>query len=660
LTDLIRHKFFHLGQSEIQTLAHPDQNPEDAEQLAEFLTKNELVMDDQSGKWKAFSETARRSKQGLTTKALHGYLFFRIPLINPHQLLPKLWPIARPFFTKTFAILSLLVGVLGLFFISRHWQDFIANFATLFSFSGLTTYALAFVVIKILHEAGHAFMAHRFAIPVPHIGIAFMLFTPVLYTETSAAWRLNKRKRMFIGAAGMMVELTLALWASLIWVFVPDGVTRSILFAIATTGWFLTLAVNLNPLMRFDGYFLASDLVSMPNLQDRSFALARWAMRELLFSPGEEKPEDFSTLKTTALIAFAIATWIYRLFLYLGIALLVYHFAVKILGIFLFAVEIAWFIVLPLWREAKHWWKHRSTYFSTPAAKKSALVLFILCLLFFLPLSTTTKVPAFLTATRTEQIHTKSDTIIRVSHLKNGLRVAKGDVLLELDLPDLAYELAKADASIRLAKTKLARLAVDLESRSQAKVIEEELSRALQNRKGIEALKANSLIKAPFDGTIENVAPGIGASRWIGPQTTLAIIKSNDGSELHALATDAQVIRLKKGASATFIPDDFMHAKLYGTLEDIDRTGSASLPHLELADKHGGPIPTTPSQNGNITPTQTLAKLKITLAQNTITIPQTTRGQTARGQATLTATPESLATKTFRKIAGVLIMESGF
>ncbi len=655
LADLVRHKFFHLGQSELDELADAKPFEGDPTPLVSFLAQNELIVEDAPGKWKRFAEQSARAKHGILTSALHGYLYFRIPLINPQPLQHRLWPIIRLFFTRAFLLVSFMIGVLGLFMISRHWQEFTASFASMFSVTGLTTYALAFALIKLLHEAGHAFMAYRFRIPVPTVGIAFMMFAPVLYTETSAAWRLPKRERMLIGAAGMIVEVTLAIWASLLWAFVPDGTARSILFAIATTGWFFTLAVNLNPLMRFDGYFLASDLVSMPNLQDRSFALARWGLREILFAPGELVPEEFSRIKTMGLIVFAVATWVYRFFLYLGIALLVYHFAVKLLGIFLFAVEIAWFIVLPFWRESKHWWQNRHQYFSTIAARKSAVMLLALAALFFLPLTRTITTPALMTASQFEQIHARSDARILISHLRDGMKVSKGETLLELEMPDLEFELAKADASILLARTKLLRLASDAESRSQRQVIEEEMARALQKREGLTQLAANRIVRAPFDGIIENVEPALSEKRWIGPLTTLAIIKSKQGSEIHGLATDTQVNRLLVEAKAAFYPDDYLSPVIKAKLTEIEDTGSARLPYPELADVNGGEILTTPSKNGEMIPGATYAKLRISPDASDLPV-----NRLQRGIVRIEASGESLATKVFRRIAAVLIVESGF
>ena len=111
--------------------------------------------------------------------------------------------------------------------------------------------------------------------------------------------------------------------------------------------------------MRFDGYFLLSDALNLPNLHERSFALGRWWLRERLFGFQEPMPELQPRGRHAFLIGFAFATWLYRLVLFVGIALLVYHLFFKALGLLMMAVELGWFIAMPMTRELKQWWLRR-------------------------------------------------------------------------------------------------------------------------------------------------------------------------------------------------------------------------------------------------------------------------------------------------------------
>jgi putative peptide zinc metalloprotease protein len=244
----------------------------------------------------------------------------------------------------------------------------------------LLNYAITLVGVKLLHEFGHGLVAKRHGCRVPTMGLAFMVLWPMPYTDTNEAWKLADHwQRLQIAAAGVATELIVAVWATLAWGLLPDGDLRSAAFLLATTTWVSTLLVNCSPFMRFDGYFVLSDFLEMPNLHARAFALARWRLREALFSLGAEPPEPFTPWRARALQLFAYAVWVYRLVLFLGIAALVYSFFIKLVGILLFAVEILWFVLMPIAAELKVWrqlWprikRHRRTWLSVAVATPPA------------------------------------------------------------------------------------------------------------------------------------------------------------------------------------------------------------------------------------------------------------------------------------------------
>ena len=160
------------------------------------------------------------------------------------------------------------------------------------------------------------------------MGVALLVLFPVLYTDNTDAWRLtDQRKKLQIVLAGLMVEFHIALLALFSWTVVEDGPLRSAAFFLATGSLVGSLLVNLSPFMRFDGYYALADFLGMQNLQPRAFELARWQVRQWLFGLPENPPEPFPATKHYFLVFYSFATWIYRFFLFLGIALLVYFFA---------------------------------------------------------------------------------------------------------------------------------------------------------------------------------------------------------------------------------------------------------------------------------------------------------------------------------------------
>ncbi len=268
----------------------------DERQLSEFvqfLHANALARDaPDGGGWRYFAGVAKRQHRSLGSRLLHNYLFFKIPVFRAERFLRATLPMARPLAGLTMRCVVAMLGILGLYLVSREWQLFSSMFVDLFSIQGVLQVSVALVVIKVLHELGHAYVATAYGARVPIIGIAIMLGAPMLYSDVTDAWRLKSRSaRLRIDLAGVTVELGVACIATFAWAFLPMGTAKSIAFALATAGWAMSIAINLNPFARFDGYHAASDFFGIPNLQTRAFAFGRWRLRELLFDLKSPPPE---------------------------------------------------------------------------------------------------------------------------------------------------------------------------------------------------------------------------------------------------------------------------------------------------------------------------------------------------------------------------------
>jgi putative peptide zinc metalloprotease protein len=307
-------------------------------EVVEFLSDNQLLQP-RPGSAAIFAADAHRRRGSAWQWLLHNYLFFRVPLVKPDRWLGRLAPRLHFFYSRTFLVLTLLAFAWGAVEVYRQWDRFAATMVDTLSWSGLFNYGCALAAVKLLHELGHACTAKRLGCKVPTMGVAFLVLWPVAYTDTNDVWRLTgRRQRLAVVAAGILTELTVAAWSTLAWALLPEGTPKSLAFLLATTTWLASVAINVSPFMRFDGYFLLSDWLEMPNLHARAFALARWHMRERLFGLGLPAPEQFSRPRRTGLILFAYATWLYLLTVFLGIAALVYAFFIKAVGILLFGV----------------------------------------------------------------------------------------------------------------------------------------------------------------------------------------------------------------------------------------------------------------------------------------------------------------------------------
>ena len=184
-----------------------------------------------------------------------------------------------------------LLSSLGVVLVLRHWDVFSQAVVESISPEGLLGFAGALIVAKTLHELGHALMATHFGVRVAHMGIAFVVMWPMLYTDTGESWKLHSRhQRLAVSSPESCVELGLAGLATLGWAISGPGWLNTACLYLATTSWVLTLALNLSPFMRFDGYFIFSDLLDFPNLHERSSALARAALRRSVLQLKEPWP----------------------------------------------------------------------------------------------------------------------------------------------------------------------------------------------------------------------------------------------------------------------------------------------------------------------------------------------------------------------------------
>jgi len=588
---------------------------------------------------------------------MHGYLFFRIPLVRPDRFLRASWHVVSRLFSRTAVWLYVLIGCLGLYLVSRQWDHFAGTFQFMLSWHGVLLYGISLVFVKSIHELGHAYMAVRYGLRVPTIGIAFMVLMPVLYTDTSGAWRLKRRRqRLMIDGAGIFTELALASLATLLWAFLPEGGLRLCVFAIATSSWTTSLAVNLNPLMRFDGYYILSDMLGFQNMQQRGFDMARWRLRELLFGLGEPAPEPLAVGMRRTVILHAWATWVYRFFLFLGIALLVYTFFIKVVGIVLFLVEIIWFILLPVWRELAHWWSIKDKIMKTKRFAFTGAVTAALIVLCIIPWSTQIRVPAIMTAENEQRVFSPFPAQVMDVAMRDGQTVSKGDVLVTLAAPQLDLDLSLAKEREGLLRRRIGRSGSDVKDRASLLVLTNELQEVRERIDGLNRLSAKLVVRAPFDGVVTDIDNELHAGLWLDAKTPIAIVQSQGAPRIKGYVAETSVFRISAGAEAKFIPDNPSLPSVRSQVSVIAEASSQQLDEPYLALPFGGSIAVEESKQNELRPIDAAYAVAMHPARDeTVRVPQ----KAVRGVSIITGEPESLYTRAKRQVLKVFVREMG-
>jgi len=638
---------------ETHTTLHPI--ADDIDNVIRFLAENQLLQPAGPGSARQMAERLHRLRGSRFKWLLHHYLFFRVPLVKPDAWLERWQHVAGWFFSRSFASLTLLALLGGLSQVVRHWEQFTNTLIDTFSWNGLAAYGVAIFVVKLLHELGHAFTAKRHGCRIPSMGVAFLVMWPMAYTDTNEVWRLRRhRERLQVAAAGIVTELAIAAWATLAWAFLPEGGLRTAAFALATTSWVATLAINASPFMRFDGYFILSDALGMPNLHERSFALARWQLRELLFCLGEDKPEHFPPAKERLLIAFAWLTWLYRLVVFLGIAVLVYHFFIKLIGILLFAVEIWWFIARPVRQELLAWRQRWPQIRQTHRSKISALILASVLALTVIPWPNRIAASGLLRPAAVWPVFAPNGALVKERPHKVGDRLAAGDTIIALAAPELETRRAAAIARTERLRWLAAAAGFDAEARQRLQSSEEELATAEAEQLSLDEELARYTPRAPFAGTLYDLDPDLEAGQWVGKQEKLALLVGDEGLVVETYLDEDAVKAVALGDGGLFFTESAATPPVALTVSNIDTDASRVLATRQLAAAVGGDV-LTRMRHGQHIPER--AVYRVTLKVDAL--PPALASQSWRGKVVIRARWQAPAQRYLLNALSVLIRETG-
>lgn len=631
-------------------------NENDVEYLIKFLHSNNLTRDSASGSSADYLAQYNATKSNWYTWLIRNYLFFRIPIFHPHRFLKDTMHLVEPFYSRRLINCMIALALVGIYLIARQWESFLNTFSYFFNLQGAIFYFIALVFIKIIHELGHAYTATRFGTKVASMGIAVLVMLPVLYTDTTDAWRLNSRKqRLLIGAGGMGAELYLAVIFTFLWSFLPDGMVRSAAFIIATTSWIMSLAINLNILMRFDGYYILSDLLGVENMQDRSFALGRWKLRELLFNLNFPAPGNFPDHLRRKLIIYAWSVWIYRFFLFLGIALLVYHFFFKLLGLLLFAVEIVWFIILPVLKEVRVWNEFKKEIRQSGRYRLTTVFGFIVLSLFFIPWNTRISTPAILEATNKAFVHAVSPGIINKIHVKQGDTVKAGQPILSLSSPGLENDIERAEREYEVTEIRSQRRASNIDDLENIQVVLEQLQELQSRLDGLYEMREELVVRAPIDGDLVDLIDNLHPGRWINTELQIAQIARLNEFSLNGVIEGRKLAQVKIQQEATFIPDEPEIDTIKARVAEIEDANMQAMDTLYLASTYGGPVAVRKDDEDELVPEKSLYRIKFDILDEGVAMPRVVRGEVhIAGEA------KSFAFRTYDLIATVLVRESGF
>lgn len=474
-------------------------------------------------------------------------LFIRIPLINPDRFLQRTLPLVSWMISKAGFVVWLALLAFGAKAIVENWAEFRAETGGLLGADNLPWLYAAIIVIKGLHEFGHGYFCRKYGGEVPQMGIMLLLFNPLPFVDASSSWAFReKSKRALVAAAGMIVEVFLASVAAIVWANSGEGLVHSVAYNVVITASVGTLIFNLNPLLRFDGYHILSDLLEVPNLQGRATRTALYMVEKYFFRlPNSTNPADTKT-ETFWLVFYFVAAFIYRILLLVGILLLVSHWFFVIGMLLAIGFAFMW-LVMPVVKAVKYLWSSPRLEARRGRAVGLTLALFITIfgVIAFVPVPNHFRAAGVVRAD--PFAHVFAGTAGKVSEIivASGTMVEAGQPLVRLTNFELDREIELANLSLQVAQMQ------------QREALEFDPVRHLSLEGYLTATRARlSKLTAEKEALIV-IAPAAG--RWIAPEmitvvgatlqrgTELGVVQGEGSHYLAAEVRQADVARLFGG-----------------------------------------------------------------------------------------------------------------
>jgi putative peptide zinc metalloprotease protein len=274
------------------------------------------------------AELVRRSEKrehGKMLQNLRSPLFVRFHVLDPERFLSRFEWLARPFFSWFGAFLWLVVMGAAVFLAAMHWPELTENITDrVLAPTNLFILWFTFPFLKAFHEFGHGFAVKTRGGEVHDMGIMLLVFTPIPYVDASAALAFRRKTdRILVGAAGMAAELFFAALALFVWVNVEPGTTRSMAFNVIFIAGVSSVLFNGNPLLRYDAYYVLSDLLEIPNLGSRGLKYLMYLLQRYILGMRDTEAPMAATGEKAWFVVYSIASFCYRMFVYAAIVLFI-------------------------------------------------------------------------------------------------------------------------------------------------------------------------------------------------------------------------------------------------------------------------------------------------------------------------------------------------
>ncbi|MBO7513483.1 MAG: hypothetical protein J6T54_11060 [Fibrobacter sp.] len=583
------------------------------EMLAQLYQSNMLMYDGIEDGAKLFERNQKQNRKKVKASLLNIF-FLKVPLVDPDALLNKLRWLISCLISKPFALVWLLTVIVAAKYGVENFDALKDSTQGFLSPSNIGWVYVCTVFVKLLHEFGHASVVKRYGGEVHTLGVMFMLLVPLPYVDATASWSFrDKSKRMLVGAAGMLTEFFIASIALIIWANLGGGILKNLAYNVIIMASVSTVLFNINPLMRFDGYYMLTDLLDMPNLQQRSVQHLKYLLERYIFFKRDAEPVAETWSERVVYFFYGICSSVYRIFLFTGfIVAISQHYL--LLSFFMGILLCLTMVIMPVGRFLKY-------IFASPGlalVRSRAVILTVLffgsvlLFLFNVPVPDTFKAPGVIEARTYENVIVGESGVVEGIYHYAGA-VHKGDTLMQLKNQELENQLEEKRAQLR--ETTMSYYQALEDAPENMMPLEKRIEALKQELKKLEEDRINLTVIASIDGIWDikdldsykgrfmHQGDSIGLLLDTSAFDFVAVVSQEEGSRLFADKPRTVSIRLNGDAFVEIQVENIMAIP----------AASDHLPSAALGWLAGGEVETRMSnaQNGE----QTVEPVYIVRAQ---------------------------------------------
>ncbi len=486
----------------------PDNAPgqEEVIEILGQLNNANLIQSDIPANSSQLFQQYRKNKLRMTRMQLINFLFFKIPIFNPDRMLKAIAPVGQ-ILASRFALL-IWIGTVGwaLKLVFENWDAATQQSSGFLSPQNLPYIFACTVLLKAIHELAHGIFCKHFGGNVNTFGIMLMVFAPLPYVDATSSWGFRERaRRIAVSGAGMYAEIFIAALATFIWAETGRGTLNGVAYNIMVVASVTTILFNINPLLKFDGYYIFSDILGIANLQQRSNKMIQFLYEYYIVGYKDSINPSRSNSEGSILVFYGFAAALYRIFLMLSIAFLVASQFFEI-GLLIAIFTTIVYIITPVFKYFKYLCTNRQIERQRRRAwaVTLAFITTLVILLGIIPAPDYFSQPGIVMARDKFRVHTEADGRLVTLYQETGFYVEKGQPLLGFEDPEIDYQIDALRQSIRKIEARYH----EAQDRETASVP------ALKKQIELEQRKLDRLLSRKNNLTLRAPASGF----WVSPE----------------------------------------------------------------------------------------------------------------------------------------------